>query len=317
MALLLHMGNVVPLHIFNSGYYSYMERRFIFPQIRKKNPLWRLVLCNGLFYNYVHYVSIWFSAKLRLFSLWLESSMAAHPVSDRALCPTVQEQQLYKGPARLETGRNRLEALSSTSRFQHVEKDFYFSDGVHAWWLQSRVHWGQNECLCNNEIAKGDRFFFCWSQTGEGRLDCVVFLADGGVALAALSSCHSECRGPARACWFYLLTLNALPLILLWFCFLPVWHWGPGGWYTAVYSHTQRWLLYLGGKSADGFSLPSCWISVPKLFYTWCMSGWSEHLTSVQVHPDAWIFILSLKSEQVVVSIYCLRRCHYVHMWWE
>lgn len=70
--------------------------------------------------------------------------------------------------------------------------------------------------------TQGTRDAFGESPRGGGlvwRWEASVFVFfGGGVAVAVLSSHHTAQR-PAQACWFYLLSSNTLPLILLWFCF--------------------------------------------------------------------------------------------------
>lgn len=90
------------------------------------------------------------------------------------------------------------------------------------WWLHYWVCWGHTRSLRNTPEAIGEGF---WRQKGgrsgcwvSARLVCVVLVwRRCGASLSWAPD--SQCRGPAQACWFYLLTLNTLPLILPRFCF--------------------------------------------------------------------------------------------------
>lgn len=75
------------------------------------------------------------------------------------------------------------------------------------------------------------------------------FWADGGVLFAVPSSRHTS-RGPAQARRFYLLTLNALPLILLW-VFLCLCGTGALEADRLQFTHTSR--------GPAGLGLQSCW----------------------------------------------------------
>ena len=89
-----HKGKVVPLHIFTQdiihtsrgggNYY------FFFPSGDFQGTCF-------IIKKHVHYLSAWFLAKLPLISLWLERSMAAHPVSEQTLVQPCRSNSFIKG----------------------------------------------------------------------------------------------------------------------------------------------------------------------------------------------------------------------------
>lgn len=104
-----------PQH-FYTGYFSCMERRGVSPQSQPSGDL----LCAVAYFvikKHACYVFICFSARLH-FSL---CGVAAHPGSDQTLCPIMQEQQLYEGPAWLEQSEIVWKP-SSASRCQDLKR---------------------------------------------------------------------------------------------------------------------------------------------------------------------------------------------------
>lgn len=146
----------------------------------------------------VHYVSVWFSAKLCLLPLWLEHSMAAHPVS-ATLCPNMQEHHLHKRPGfDCKQKRNVLETFPSACTYKDLKR-LEITQQSHVA-IALGVAGGHNGSLCNAPkrrwMSESDRRRSCWWGSGRSGFACVFFFlwVDGGVAFAALSSCSAVRR---------------------------------------------------------------------------------------------------------------------------
>lgn len=117
------------------------------------------------------------------------------------------------------------------------------------WWLCYMPCWCHNRSLHNTAV--GIEGGFRGGLAGEAFSGLLMFLGvDRSVVFVVRSSHHTARRaGPGMLALFAHGEHAALnPAVVL---FLPVWHWGPGGWYSLhTNSHTQR---------AYSVTVLSCW----------------------------------------------------------
>lgn len=130
----------------------------------------------------VHYVSVWFPAKLCLLPLWLEHSMAAHPVS-ATLCPNMQEHHLHKRPGfDCKQKRNVLETFPSACTYKDLKR-LEITQQSHVA-IALGVAGGHNGSLCNAPkrrwMSESDRRRSCWWGSGRSGFACVFFFSLGG-----------------------------------------------------------------------------------------------------------------------------------------